>query len=324
MLCRGVFRLHLFCCGGIQLCPCGIWPRPGLLPCRQYLYLALAAGRLVSWSGVRLTTVPCPGVFLPGGAWGADEVVDGPFHGQKPLVCLLHPHYPRWRSGQGVRGHSPGRSTSDESHSAVPREGDVHHGGPGAPSLAQPGRDEGRRQGTLSWGPHLPGRAVRRHRRGLCPAVLAVTAADRGDPAHLPRRDTPSTAAPGARPHSTRHRGRPPASSRAAPPQAESILRPARLASRRRAAPPASQQRPQVAQEVDKAALTRATRRCWNWLFLRRRREQRRSFPRWRAGRRIFRSVPPLVQGPLSPTTHFASSQERTVRGRHSSPRTSG
>ncbi len=33
---------------------------------------------------------------------------------------------------------------------AVPREGDVHHGGPGAPSLAQPGRDEGRRQGTLS------------------------------------------------------------------------------------------------------------------------------------------------------------------------------
>ncbi len=50
---------------------------------------------------------------------------------------------------------------SDESHSAVPREGDVHHGGPGAPSLAQPGRDEGRRQGTLSRRPHLPGRAVR-------------------------------------------------------------------------------------------------------------------------------------------------------------------
>ncbi len=35
-------------------------------------------------------------------------------------------------------------------HYAVPWEGDVHHGGPGAPSLAQPGRDEGRRQGTLS------------------------------------------------------------------------------------------------------------------------------------------------------------------------------
>ncbi len=67
---------------------------------------------------------------------------------------------------------------SDESHGAVPREGDVHHGGPGAPSLAQPGRDEGRRQGTLSRRPHLPGRAVRRHRRGLRPAVLSGTAAD--------------------------------------------------------------------------------------------------------------------------------------------------
>ncbi len=73
---------------------------------------------------------------------------------------------------------------SDESHGAVPREGDVHHGGPGAPSLAQHGRDEGRRQGTLSRCPHLPGRAVRRHRRGLCPAVLSGTAADRGDQAH--------------------------------------------------------------------------------------------------------------------------------------------
>ncbi len=26
--------------------------------------------------------------------------MDGPFHGQKPLVHLLRPHYPRWRSGQ--------------------------------------------------------------------------------------------------------------------------------------------------------------------------------------------------------------------------------
>ncbi len=66
----------------------------------------------------------------------------------------------------------------------VPREGVVHHGDPGAPSLAQPGRDEGGRQGTLSRRPHLLGGAVRRHRRGLCPAVLGGTAADRGDPAH--------------------------------------------------------------------------------------------------------------------------------------------
>ncbi len=103
-----------------------------------------------------------------------------------------------------------------------------------------------------------------------------------------PRRDAPSTAAPGARPQSARRRGRPPASSRAAPPQAESTHRPVRRASRRRAAPPRVPARPQVVQEVDEAALTRATRRCWSLLFLRRRREQRRSFPRWRAGRRIF------------------------------------
>ncbi len=30
------------------------------------------------------------------------------FNGQKPLVRLLHPHYPRRRSGQGVHGHCPG------------------------------------------------------------------------------------------------------------------------------------------------------------------------------------------------------------------------
>ncbi len=86
-------------------------------------------------------------------------------------------------------------------------------------------------------------------------------------------------------------------------------------------------------------------------LFLRRRREQRRSFPRWRAGKRIFCLILFLFgthflkeraisfssgfSGPwddsvrrpassLSPTTHFASSQESTVRGRYSSPRTSG
>ncbi len=60
----------------------------------------------------------------------------------------------------------------------------------------------------------------------------------------LPWRDAPSTAAPGARPQSARRRGRPPASSRAAPPQAESTPRPARRASHRRAAPPTSQPGP--------------------------------------------------------------------------------
>ncbi len=87
----------------------------------------------------------------------------------------------------------------------------------------------------------------------------------------LPQCDAPSTAAPGARPQSARRRGHPLVSSRAAPPQAESTPRPARRASCRRAGAPRIPARPQVVQEVDEAALTRATRRCWNLLFLRRR-----------------------------------------------------
>ncbi len=39
----------------------------------------------------------------------------------------------------------------------APRVGDVHHGGSGAPSLAEPGRDEGCRKGTL---PRRPGDTV--------------------------------------------------------------------------------------------------------------------------------------------------------------------
>ncbi len=68
----------------------------------------------------------------------------------------------------------------------------------------------------------------------------------------LPRRDAPSTAAPGARPQSARRRGRPPASSRAAPPQAELTHRPVRRASRRRAAPPASQPGPKSSRKSTK------------------------------------------------------------------------
>ncbi len=68
----------------------------------------------------------------------------------------------------------------------------------------------------------------------------------------LPRRDAPSTAAPGARPQSARRRGRPPASSRAAPPQAESTHRPVRRATRRRAAPPASQPGPESSRKSTK------------------------------------------------------------------------
>ncbi len=158
-----------------------------------------------------------------------------------------------------------------------------------------------------------------------------------------------------ARPQSARRHGRPPASSRAAPPQAESTLRPARRASRRRAVPPCVPARPQVVQEVDEVALTRATRRCWSLLFLRRWREQRCSFPRRRAGRRFLCFC--SAAGPRASGTHFlkkepfpfppgsqvhgttvcdallphsrpwptfASSQESTVRGQCTSPRTSG
>ncbi len=62
------------------------------------------------------------------------------------------------------------------------------------------------------------------------------------------QRDAPTTTAPGARPQSARCRGRPPVSSRAAPPQVESTSRPKHRASRTRAAPPTSQP---VVQEVN-------------------------------------------------------------------------
>ncbi len=64
--------------------------------------------------------------------------------------------------------------------------------------------------------------------------------------------DAPTTAAPGARPQSAHRHGRPPASSRAAPPQAESTPRPVRQASRRRVAPPASQPGPKSSRKSTK------------------------------------------------------------------------
>ncbi len=77
----------------------------------------------------------------------------------------------------------------------------------------------------------------------------------------MPQRDAPSTAAPGARPQSARRRGCPPASSRSARPRLNRHLgrcvEP--LAGERR---PRVPPRPQIVQEVDEAALTRATRRC--------------------------------------------------------------
>ncbi len=174
----------------------------------------------------------------------------------------------------------------------------------------------------------------------------------------LPRRDAPSTAAPGARPRSARRRGRPPASSRAAPPQAESTHRPVRRASRRRAAPPASQPGPKSSRK--------STKRPWrgqpgdvgvcsfsgdgensaapspgggpggessvSFCFCSAAGPRASGTHLLKERANFFSSG---FSGPwddsvrrpassLSPTTHFASSQESTVRGRHSSPRTSG
>ncbi len=169
----------------------------------------------------------------------------------------------------------------------------------------------------------------------------------------LPWRDAPSTAAPGARPQSARRRWRPPASSRAAPPQAESTHRPVRRASRRRAAPPASQPGPKSSRK--------STKRPWRGQpgdvgvcsFSGDGENSAAPSPGGGPGGEssvsfCFCSVEGThllkeraisfssgFSGPwddsvwrpassLSPTTHFASSQESTVRGRHSSPRTSG
>ncbi len=121
----------------------------------------------------------------------------------------------------------------------------------------------------------------------------------------LPRRDAPSTAAPGARPRSARRRGRPPASSRAAPPQAESTHRPVRRASRRRAAPPASQPGPKSSRK--------STKRPWRGQpgdvgvcsFSGDGENSAAPSPGGGPGGESsvsFCSVPPLVQGPAVPT----------------------
>ncbi len=174
--------------------------------------------------------------------------MDGPFHGQKPLVCLLRPHYPRWRSGQGVRGHSPGgnvtaRSLGKAMSTMVVQERHLWL------NLAEM-KDVDKAcflDAPISQG-GLFGDTV----EGFAQQFSAVQQQTEAIQHILPRRDAPSTAAPGARPQSARRRGRPPASSRAAPPQAESTHRPVRRASRRRAAPPASQPGPKSSRKSTK------------------------------------------------------------------------
>ncbi len=93
---------------------------------------------------------------------------------------------------------------------------------------------------VLSRHSRLPGWTVRRHCRGLCPAVLGSTKQTKAIQHIFPRCDAPSaTAPPQSKPQSARRRGRPPVSSRTARSHAESSPRPAHRASREIAAPPA-------------------------------------------------------------------------------------
>ncbi len=78
--------------------------------------------------------------------------------------------------------HGP-RATSDESYGAVSGPCDVHHGGPGTPSLAVSGRHGGR-QGTVPECPRVPDWPLRRRGGELRPAVLRCTEADWGNQAH--------------------------------------------------------------------------------------------------------------------------------------------
>ncbi len=145
---------------------------------------------------------------------------------------------------------------------------------------------------------------------GFFPAVLGGTAADRGDPAHLPRRDAPSSAAPGVRPQSAPSPWAPSCvlQNSSAPGRIDTLAGASSLSQESGALRVPA--RPQVVQDVDEAAHSQATRRCWNLLFLRRRREQRRSFPWWRAGRRIFRFC--SATGPRASGTHFLKKEQFT------------
>ncbi len=251
--------------------------------------------------------------------------MDGPFHGQKPLVRLLRPHYPRRQSGQVVRGHSPGGESgrsalvptkcrhleepsalAAKAYSAAGQAASalhamailqVHqakalkqvHEGSTDPGLMQELRTatdfalRATKVTARSLGKAMSTMVVQEHHlwlnlaemkdvnkarflnapisqgglfgdtvEGFAQQFSAVQQQTEAIQHILPRRDAQSTAAPGARPQSARRRGRPPASSRAAPPQAESTHRPVRRASRRRAAPPASQQGPKSSRKSTK------------------------------------------------------------------------
>ncbi len=319
---------------------------------------ALAAGRLVSRSGARLTTALYSGAFLPGGAWGADEVVDGPFHGQKPLVRLLHPHYPRRRSGQGVRRHSPGGESDLQelrtaTEFALRATKVMAFLGKAMSTMVVQERhlwlnlaemkdaDKARFLDALISHAGLFGDTV----EGFALQFLAVQQQTEAIQHILPPRDAPSTAAPGARPQSppellrprpNRQIGRrvePLAGQRHPPRPSQAPSRPGS----RRSGPDAGNP------EMLEFALSQETARTAPLLPPVEGREENLLFhfvsvPR-ASGTHFLKeraiSFSSGFSGPwddsvrrpassLSPTTHFASSQESTVRGRYSSPRTSG
>ncbi len=167
-----------------------------------------------------------------------------------------------------------------------------------------------------------PGRAVRRHRRGLRPAVLDGTAAEAIQHILL-RRDAPSTAAPWARPQSAHRRGRPPASQPGHKSSRKSGKRPWRgqpgdvgvcsfSGDGENSAAPSPGGGPGGESSVSFCF-------CSGTHLLK---ERAISFSSGFSG--PWDNSVRRPASSLSPTTHFASSQESTVRGRHSSPRTSG
>ncbi len=155
------------------------------------------------------------------------------------------------------------------------------HRSPRAPSMAQPCWEERYRQSALSRCSRLPGWTVRRHCRGLCSSSRQYRSRPR----------LSNTSCPGVRHHL------PPLRRRASPSLLVAVgallcppelLRPVVYCHLGRRVEPLAGARCPISSRSDKAALTRATRRCGKLLDLRRWRGQCRSFPWRRAGGESF------------------------------------
>ncbi len=219
------------------------------------------------------------------------------------------------------------------------------------------------RQGTLSRAPISQAWLFGNTVEGFAQQFSAVQQQTEAIQHILPRRGcTNPPLPPGPGPQSARRRGRPLCVLQSClRPQAESTPRPARRASRRRAAPPRSQPGPKSSRKSTKAALDAGNPEMLEFALSQEMVRTVPLLPpvEGRKENLLFHfvSVLPLVQGPavphflkeraislssgfsgpwvcdsdsvrrpassLLPTTHFACSQESTVRGRHSSLRTS-